>query len=317
MVARIYIPVMAILFCTLGILGNGTLLLVRTLYHPARSLGDVLLLHLAASDLLLLLTLPVGVADVMGSWYLGTTTCQALQGLHALNFYSGFLFLMGLTIDRYVAIVQAPVAYRLRPIATHWGKLSSGLVWLFSAVLALPQFLYARVEDYEGFQICRVAVVTAAISFVQVGLGFALPFAVMVVCYSAIARTLLSSPCAQSHKALRLILALVLLFLALQMPYALLTLLDAADLVGRQAASCRVVLLRDLALLITSGLAFARCCLNPVLHAFLGVRFQRDLQQLGRDIGCLGQGSCCGQRSRSGNQHATLTTYLEGVSGAP
>ncbi|XP_062983000.1 C-C chemokine receptor type 10 [Elgaria multicarinata webbii] len=316
-VAHIYLPVMAILFCVLGVLGNGILLLVRLRYHTVQSLGNVLLLQLATSDLLLLLTLPVGVAGMLGSWHLDNATCQALQGLHALNFYSSFLFLMGLTMDRYVAIVRAPVAHRLRPAASCWGRLTSGLMWLLSAALALPHFMYARVEDYEGFQLCRVAVVTAAVRLIQVGVGFVLPFAVMVACYAAITCTLLSSPCAQSHKALRLILALVLLFLALQLPYALLTLLDTADLMGQQASTCRVTLHRDLALLITSSLAFARCCLNPVLHTFLGVRFRRDLRSLSRDFGCLGHWVCCGEKARSNNRQASLTTHLEGISGAP
>ncbi|CAI5789756.1 C-C chemokine receptor type 10 [Podarcis lilfordi] len=314
-VAHIYLPVMAVLFCVLGVLGNGILLLVRTRYHTAQSLGDVLLLHLAISDLLLLLTLPVGLAGMVGSWSPGTGTCQALQGLHALNFYSGFLSLMGLTVDRYVAIVGAPVAHRLHSSTTCWGLLCSGLVWLLSAALALPYFLYARVEDYGDVSLCRVADVTAAISLVQVALGFVLPFAVMAACYTAIARALLASPCAQSLKALRLILALVLVFLALQLPYALLTALDTADLMGHQASSCKVILRRDLALLITSALAFARCCLNPVLHTFLGMRFRKDLQRLSRDMGCLRQWACCGEKPGGFRQQASFTTHLEGISG--
>ncbi|XP_015282079.1 PREDICTED: C-C chemokine receptor type 10 [Gekko japonicus] len=318
-VARVYLPAMAVLFCLLGVPGNGMLLLIQACYRRGRSLGDTLLLHLAASDLLLLLTLPVGVAGMVGSWPLGSAPCQALQGLHALTSYSGFLFLMGLTVDRYVAIAQAPTAHRLRPVAARWAGPSAGLVWLLSAALALPQFLYARVEDHGGFPLCRVAVVTAAVSLAQVGLGFVLPLVLMGACYAAIARTLLSSPCAQSQKALQLILALVLLFVVLQLPHALLTVLDTADLLGRRSSNCPAVLRRDLALLITSGLALARCCLNPVFHAFLGVRFRRDLQQLGKDAGCRLQGACCGRRAkRRGSRQASLTTaYLEGTSGAP
>uniref|UniRef100_UPI00109EEF6D C-C chemokine receptor type 10-like n=1 Tax=Podarcis muralis TaxID=64176 RepID=UPI00109EEF6D len=203
-----------------------------------------------------------------------TGTCQALQGLHALSFYSGFLSLMGLTVDRYVAIVWAPVAHRLHSSTTCWGQLCSGLVWLFSM---------------SGLPISWVVDVTAAVSLAQVALGFALPFAVMAgllhsdhltktkdscledgghhrgvslvqvalgfvlpftviaACYTAITCALLASLCAQSLKALRLILALVLVFLALQLPYALLTSLDMTALMGHQALSCKVILRRDLA----------------------------------------------------------------------
>nr|XP_060639143.1 C-C chemokine receptor type 10 [Anolis sagrei ordinatus] len=312
-VAHICLPVMAILFCVLGVLGNGILLLVRIRYHTIQTIGDALLLHLAFSDLLLLLTLPLGVVAMVGRWHLGTAACQGLQGLHALNFYSGFLFLTGLTLDRYVAIVRAPIAHRLRLATTCWARLGLGLIWLLSSSLALPHFLYARMEDHEGFQLCRVATVAVAISLVQVALGFVLPFVVMVVSYMAIARTLLSSPCAQSQRALWLILSLVFLFLALQLPYALLTLLDTADLMSQQVSSCKVIFHRDLALLITSGLAFARCCLNPVLHSFLGVRFRKDLRRLSRDIGCLGEWGCCGKKPRRASRQVSLTTHLEGI----
>uniref|UniRef100_A0A8C5WSN5 G-protein coupled receptors family 1 profile domain-containing protein n=1 Tax=Laticauda laticaudata TaxID=8630 RepID=A0A8C5WSN5_LATLA len=317
MVARVYLPIIVILFCVMGFLGNGILLLVRARYHRVQFLGDILLLHLAISDLLLLLTLPVGVAGMMGTWYLGMTACQILQGFHALTFYSGFLFLMNLTLDRYIAIVWVPIARRMRPTASFWGKLCSGLMWLFSAALAVPNVMYAHVEDYKGFQLCRVTVVRTTVCFVQVGFGFVLPFTIMVICYAAITRTIWSSPYAQSHKALWLILALVLLFLVLQLPYALLTLLDAADLIGQQSSSCTVSLQRDLALLITSGLVFARCCLNPVLHAFLGVWFRKDLQRLSREFGCLEHWACCNDRPRSGSRHASFTTHLEGLSRTP
>lgn len=42
----------------------------------------------------------------------------------------------------------------------------------------------------------------------------------------------------------------------------------------------------DLALLVTGGLALARCGLNPVLYAFLGLRFRQDLRRLLRGGGC-------------------------------
>ncbi|CAI5789799.1 C-C chemokine receptor type 10 [Podarcis lilfordi] len=125
--------------------------------------------------------------------------------------------------------------------------------------LALPHFMYARVEDYGGVHLCRMADITAAVSLVQVALGFVLPFTVIAACYTAITCALLASLCAQSLKALRLILALVLVFLALQLPCALLTSLDMTALMGHQALSCKVILRRDLALLITSPLAAFSC----------------------------------------------------------
>ncbi|XP_065278881.1 C-C chemokine receptor type 10 [Emys orbicularis] len=294
--ARTYQPAVYLLLSALGVAGNGLVLLTHARYRQAHSVTDVCLLHLAVADLLLLLTLPFAVAGVLQGWLLGTDACRTLQGFYALNFYSGFLFLTCISVDRYMAIVRAPAACRLRPRARCYGWLAAGLAWLLSTLLALPQFVYSRAEGHQERQLCRVLfpagvskAAKGATNLAQVILGFVLPFLVMASCYAAVARTLLAARSFQRHKALRVILALVLVFVALQLPYSLVVLLDTADILGSREMSCAQSRRKDLALVVTSGLAFARCCLNPVLYAFVGVRFRKELRLLASDAGCVGR----------------------------
>ncbi|XP_075579111.1 C-C chemokine receptor type 10 [Pelecanus crispus] len=293
--AYTYQPAVYLLLSLLGMVGNGLVLLTHIRYRRAHSITDVCLLHLALSDLLLLLTLPFAITDKLQGWSLGTAACKALQGFYALNFYSGFLFLTCISVDRYVAIVRVPAACRLRPRARRHGWLTAGLAWLLAALLALPQFIYSRAEQHQDLQICRVVfphtvsrVAQGAINLVQVVLGFAVPFLVMVSCYAAVARTLLAARGAQPHRALRVLLALVLVFVALQLPHSLMVLLDAAELLASWEMTCAQSRRKDLALLVTGGLAYLRCCLNPLLYAFLGQRFRRELWLLASDAGCVG-----------------------------
>ncbi|NWW95175.1 CCR10 protein, partial [Rhynochetos jubatus] len=293
--ARTYQPAVYLLLSLLGTAGNGLVLLTHTRYRRAHSVTDVCLLHLALSDLLLLLTLPFAVTDTLQGWSPGTVACKALQGLYALNFYSGFLFLTCISVDRYVAIVRVPAACRLRPRARRHGWLTAGLAWLLATLLALPQFVYSRAEQHRDLQLCRVVFPRAvsraargATNLVQVVLGFAVPFLVMASCYAAVARTLLAARGAQPHRALRVLLALVLVFVALQLPHSLMVLLDAAELLASWELSCAQSRRKDLALLVTGGLAYLRCCLNPLLYAFLGQRFRRELWLLASDAGCVG-----------------------------
>lgn len=74
--ARTYQPVVYLLLSLLGMVGNGLVLLTHTRYRRAHSITDVCLLHLALSDLLLLLTLPFAVADTLQRWSPGTATCS-------------------------------------------------------------------------------------------------------------------------------------------------------------------------------------------------------------------------------------------------
>ncbi|CAM9791841.1 unnamed protein product [Bubo scandiacus] len=293
--ARTYQPAVYLLLSLLGTVGNGLVLLTHTRYRQARSITDVCLLHLALSDLLLLLTLPFAVTDTLQGWSPGTAACKVLQGLYALNFYSGFLFLTCISVDRYVAIVRVPAACRLRPRARRRGWLTAGLAWLLAMLLALPQFVYGRAEQHQDLRLCRVVfprevsrVARGATNLVQVVLGFAVPFLVMASCYAAVARTLLAARGAQPHRALRVLLALVLVFVALQLPHSLMVLLDAAELLASWEMSCTQSRRKDLALLVTGGLAYLRCCLNPLLYAFLGQRFRRELWLLASDAGCVG-----------------------------
>uniref|UniRef100_A0A8C3J500 C-C chemokine receptor type 10 n=1 Tax=Calidris pygmaea TaxID=425635 RepID=A0A8C3J500_9CHAR len=293
--ARTYQPAVYLLLSLLGTVGNGLVLLTHTRYRRAHSVTDVCLLHLALSDLLLLLTLPFAVTDTLQGWSPGTAACKALQGLYALNFYSGFLFLTCISVDRYVAIVRVPAACRLRPRARRHGWLTAGLAWLLATLLALPQFVYGQAEQHQDLRLCRVVfpravsrVARGATNLVQVVLGFAVPFLVMASCYTAVARTLLATRGAQPHRALRVLLALVLVFVALQLPHSLMVLLDAAELLASWEVSCAQSRRKDLALLVTGGLAYLRCCLNPLLYAFLGQRFRRELWLLASDVGCVG-----------------------------
>uniref|UniRef100_A0A8B9SMX9 C-C motif chemokine receptor 10 n=1 Tax=Anas platyrhynchos TaxID=8839 RepID=A0A8B9SMX9_ANAPL len=253
--ARTYQPAVYLLLLLLGTVGNGLVLLTHTRYRRAHSVTDVCLLHLALSDLLLLLTLPFAAA------------CRALQGIYALNFYGGFLFLTCISVDRYVAIVRVPAACRLRPRARRHGWLTAGLAWLLATLLALPQFIYGRAEQHQDLRICRVVFPPAvsraargATNLAQVVLGFAGPW--LGRCLAARGT--------QPHRALRVLLALVLVFVALQLPHSLMVLLDTAELLASWEVSCAQSRRKDLALLITGGLAYLRCCLNPLLYAFLG-----------------------------------------------
>ncbi|NWV72925.1 CCR10 protein, partial [Dasyornis broadbenti] len=293
--ARTFQPAIYLLFSLLGTVGNGLVLLTHTRYRQAHSVTDVCLMHLALSDLLLLLTLPFAITDTLQGWSPGTATCKALQGLYALNFYSGFFFLTCISVDRYVAIVRVPAACRLRPRARRHGWLMAGLAWLLAMLLALPQFIYSQAQQHQDLRLCRVVfprvisrAARGATNLVQVVLGFVVPFLVMATCYAAVARTLLVARGAQPHRALRMLLALVLVFVVLQLPHSLMVVLDAAELLTSWEMSCAQSRQKDLALLVTGGLAYLRCCLNPLLYTFLGQRFRRELWLLASDAGCVG-----------------------------
>ncbi|XP_005394528.1 PREDICTED: C-C chemokine receptor type 10 [Chinchilla lanigera] len=291
--SRAFQPSVLLTVAFLGLAGNSLVLATHlAARRVACSPTAAHLLQLALADLLLALTLPFAAAGALQGWSLGSATCRAISGLHAASSHAGFLFLACISADRYVAIARAlPAGPRLSASRrAHW---ASAAVWLLALLLALPALVFSHDGPREGRRRCRLVLpeglaqtVKGTSAVAQVALGFALPLGVMAACYALLGRTLLAARGPERRRALRVVVALVAAFVALQLPYSLALLLDTADLLAARERSCPASKRKDLALLVTGGLALARCGLNPVLYAFLGLRFRQDLRALLRGAGC-------------------------------
>lgn len=275
----------------LGVIGNGLVIATFAKYRRLRlrCMTDVFLFYLAISDLLLLLTLPLETNETIhGSWMFGKELCKLNNGLCAINTYGGLLLLACISIDRYMLVVRARTAQALRPSMLCYSKLSAIAVALTSIVLSLPELLYSSVNEmtsmceYVGEKgdkgrlkmLARVAKIT----------GFGVPCIAMVVCYSTIGHVLMQGrgKCFRRQKTLRLIVALILLFLMFQLPYAVVL----SYRLFLTDYSCALWSDIHLAEDVTRSLAYVRCCLNPLLYALVGVRFRNDVMRLLHNCGC-------------------------------
>ncbi|GAA6093185.1 C-C chemokine receptor type 10 [Tachysurus ichikawai] len=276
----------------LGVIGNSLVIATFAKYRRVRlrCMTDVFLFYLAISDLFLLLTLPLEITEtILGSWVLGNEMCKINYGLCAINTYSGLLLLACISIDRYMLVVWAKAAQALRPSMLCYSKLSAIAVVVTSFILSLPELLTTSVNpdslrceyiknDYGNLRVktwSRVAKIT----------GFCVPCVAMLVCYSAIGHVLMQGrgKCFRRQKTLRLIVALIGLFLLFQLPYAIVLSIR----IFTTSYTCELWSGIHLAEDITRSLAYVRCCLNPLLYALVGVRFRNDVIRLLRDCGCI------------------------------
>lgn len=276
----------------LGVIGNGLVIATFAKYRclRMRCMTDVFLFYLAISDLLLLLTLPLETTEIiLGFWAFGNWMCKLNYGLCAINTYGGLLLLACISIDRYMLVVRSRTAQALRPSMLCYSKLSAVAVAVTSLILSLPELLSTSVHpgtsmcEYVGHEgdkrrvkmWARVAKIT----------GFCVPCVAMLVCYSAISQVLMQgrAKCFRRQKTLRLIVALIALFLLFQLPYAIV--LSIRLFITKY--SCELWSEIHLAEDVTRSLAYVRCCLNPLLYALVGVRFRNDVMRLLRDSGCI------------------------------
>lgn len=296
----LYEPLLFWIIFVLGSVGN---LLVVWIYLTVRNrlktMTDVYLLNLAVADLLFLCTLPFWAVDADRGWDFGSVFCKIVSALYKINFFSSMLLLTCISVDRYIAIVQVTKAQNFKKKRLFYSKLVCLCVWFVSTLLALPEFIFAEVkldEDQQPF--CTMVYWNNAFNrtkilvlSLQICMGFCLPLLVMFLCYSVIIRTLLQAKSFEKHKALRVIFAVVFVFILSQLPHNTLLIVEATQAANTTITDCNTAIHVDIAGQVAKSLAFTHACLNPILYVFIGVRFREDLTRIAKTcFGGMGKG---------------------------
>ncbi|XP_031148836.1 C-C chemokine receptor type 9 isoform X2 [Sander lucioperca] len=292
-------PLFWIIFI-LGAVGNLMVVWIyTTVRNRLKTMTDVYLLNLAVADLLFLCMLPFWAVDATKGWDFGICLCKMVSAVYKINFFSSMLLLTCISVDRYIAIVQVTKAQNLKKKRLFYSKLACLIVWFVSILLALPEFIFAQVkEDKSGQSFCALVYwsnvynrTKILVLSLQICMGFFLPLLVMCFCYFVIIRTLLQARSFEKHKALRVIFAVVFVFVISQLPHNGLLIMEATQAANTTITDCKTVIGFDVAGQVAKTLAFTHACLNPFLYVFIGVRFRQDLLRIVKMCACgLGKG---------------------------
>uniref|UniRef100_A0AAR2LWV5 G-protein coupled receptors family 1 profile domain-containing protein n=1 Tax=Pygocentrus nattereri TaxID=42514 RepID=A0AAR2LWV5_PYGNA len=132
---RYYLPVMYGIIFVVGVLGNVTSLLVYLVKVRPWKSSSIILVNLATTDLLYMLSMPflIYYYAQSDSWTLGDFMCRFVRfGFH-FNLYGSILFLTCLAVFRYVAVVHPLQAAKIQK--RRWGLLACVLTWTLAAPL--------------------------------------------------------------------------------------------------------------------------------------------------------------------------------------
>lgn len=200
-----------------------------------------------------------------------------------------------ISLDRYLSIVHAVQMYsRKKPMVIQCCCL---IVWLFCLLLSIPDWLFLKatvdsrrqdktecVPSYPRNSEWRLA---SRVLYHVV--GFALPAIMLLFCYIRILlRLKRGSQCVQKKRAMHVIVALVLAFFISWTPYNITLIIDTIHresdkFINQSSCSGRTAL--DVAQTATSTLAYLHCCVNPVLYAFVGMKFRQQVFDMLRPLG--------------------------------
>lgn len=297
--ASVFLPVVYALTLAAGLAGNALVVAVYASRVRLRTLTDVCILNLAASDLLLLLTLPFWAADAVHGWHLGAGACKAVSFLYGANFSCGMLLLACVSVDRYRAVARSGGPAGLGPgpgprARTRWLLVMVAL-WVCVAFLGLPELLFSTVKHSPHGLACTAVYphgmarpAKAALELLEVTLRFLLPLVVMAWCYGHVGRALGRATWARSRRkwrALRVLLVVVAVFLLTQLPYSAVKLWRAMDIIYGLVTDCELSKRLDRALQVTEALALSHACVNPLLYALMGSSFRAHVLKLAKRVG--------------------------------
>ncbi|TMS10007.1 C-C chemokine receptor type 9a [Larimichthys crocea] len=285
------------LFWMIALVGGAGNLAVVWIYlnfrRRLKTMTDVYLLNLAVADLLFLITLPLWAVEASRGWSFGSGLCKVNSALYKVNLFSSMLLLTCISVDRYVVIVQTTKAQNSQLERRRCSRLVCLGVWLLALLLATPELVFATTAGANSKQYCRMVFpphlgnrTKILVLSLQVSMGFCLPFIVMAFCYSVIVAKLLKTRNFQKHKAMRVILAVVVVFVVSQLPYNGVLVMEAVQASNMTITDCDAIKRFDKAGQVLKSLAYMHACLNPFLYVFVGVRFRHDVLQLLRACRC-------------------------------
>nr|XP_046158894.1 C-X-C chemokine receptor type 3-like [Oncorhynchus gorbuscha] len=252
----VFLPMLYSLTLVLGLVGNVLVLVVLVQRRRSWSVMDTFILHLGLADTLLLVTLPLWAVQATGEWSFGTPLCKITGAMFTINFYCSIFLLACISLEaldgaslsvHFLESVRDTSQDKQKCVHNYPSLSQSGFDWRLASRL-----LYHTV-------------------------GFLLPSAVLLFCYSCILLQR-GSQGLQKQRAGRVILALVLVFFLCWTPYNITLMVDTFQ--GRPgepvSGSCengRTAV--ENSLVVTFALACLHACLNPVLHLRLCRNFRR------------------------------------------
>ncbi|XP_039986989.1 leukotriene B4 receptor 1 [Xiphias gladius] len=305
----------------------GNLLVIWTILRHVkhRSHTLVLILHLAAADLLVLITLPLWIYSLAHSWVFGEASCKAMVYTIKACMYSSVFLITLMSVERFVS-VRYPFA------SAKWKRqkaLNKVLLTLWTAafLFSIPIIPTQVVGNESGEDHCLYQQYTSdtqelVFVLLETLVGYILPFSVLVVCYGCLFSRITQMTFKSKRKSTVLITSVVVVFAICWTPHHIgnvlsLIILAIQGLFSKEARSLESV--RNTMSIIAGAMVFISSTVNPILYMFAARSFRsspRDtgIQKLFRHISSTSPGEGNREMSFVSKRQSKQTTSSQCVS---
>ncbi|NXF76990.1 C3AR protein, partial [Sclerurus mexicanus] len=301
----------------IGIPGNGLVIWVAGL-KMKRSMNTVWFLNLAVADIMCCLSLPFFIVHLAlhEHWPYGWFLCKVIPSVIIFTMFASVFLLVAISIDRCL-LVMKPVWCQNHRKVKFISVICSG-IWILAFIFCCPVFYYRETSTYDGKTECgysfgddevldyinksknelweeysllayddndslgntyagdsSVPLALVIINITRAVLGFVLPFGIMAVCYILIVfRTHANQFSKPGNRMLRTIVLVVAAFFVCWAPYHIVGILSLVP--SLQTGLTESLILWDH---LSTAIAYANSCINPLLYVFVGRDFRAKVRQ--------------------------------------
>uniref|UniRef100_H2MR88 G-protein coupled receptors family 1 profile domain-containing protein n=1 Tax=Oryzias latipes TaxID=8090 RepID=H2MR88_ORYLA len=219
-----------------------------------------LMLNLAVSDLLCLLTLPLWIYSLLYSWIFGLLACKILAYLVYCSVYGSFLTIVLLSFQRYMLVVHQKSWDQTKR------RLLVVLLWLVAMILSVPALVVQQLSSDEHWVNCEHQYSSTtqkiAVLLAEALVGFAsLP--IVAFSYIQLYRKMKHTTFFNNPQTSRLVTSIVIVFFLLWIPnHTVDVVCVAAVALHKEALEQKCTDTQD----IVKSLTFINSCLNPLLY---------------------------------------------------
>ncbi|XP_074863979.1 P2Y purinoceptor 4 [Carettochelys insculpta] len=287
----ILLPVSYALVFVVGLLLNSWALWMFIWKMRPWNATTTYMFNLAVSDTLYVLSLPTLVyyyAD-RNNWPFGVGLCKIVRFLFYANLYCSILFLTCISVHRYVGICH-PIQ-SLRWVKTKHARLTCVGVWFIVTICLIPNLIFVTTSTRGNDTLCHDTTKPEEFdhyvhySSSIMTLLFGVPFLVIVVCYSLMAKRLWKTSMPGSNqsipsykkRSIKMIIIVITVFAICFLPFHITrTLYYSARLLQ---ANCKTLNIVNFTYKITRPLASVNSCIDPILYFLVGDKYRGRLRR--------------------------------------
>uniref|UniRef100_A0A3P9IK34 G-protein coupled receptors family 1 profile domain-containing protein n=1 Tax=Oryzias latipes TaxID=8090 RepID=A0A3P9IK34_ORYLA len=261
--SRGVLPAVILSLCfLLGVPGNIAVIILKPNFQQLSSMTQSLMLNLAVSDLLCLLTLPLWIYSLLYNWIFGLLACKVLTYLIYCSVYGSMLTIALLSFQRYMLVLHQQFNNQKET------RLLLVLLWLVVMIVSIPALVARRDIPDEQWLRCRNQFSSRtqklAVLLTETLVGFASCF-IVAFSYVQLYRKVNRAAFFNNPQTSRLVTSIIIVFFVLWIPYHTMNVLS----VGATALhNERLENLFGNKHYIVTALTFINSCLNPLLYAF-------------------------------------------------